>query len=146
MTTGDPFAGVVRQRSQLGRAMQQVELAAAAPTARESWLIDLERSLRDLEVAFNQHVVEVQSPHALLDQIVDQAPRLQRAVEATKKEDTAIAKSISAALELFSSEEGIDNHGDIRNAVLEVLMALARHRQKGADLIYDAYAVDIGGY
>ena len=78
--------------------------------------------------------------------IIDQAPRLQRAVEATKKEDTAIAKSISAALELFSSEEGIDNHGDIRNAVLEVLMALARHRQKGADLIYDAYAVDIGGY
>ena len=67
MTTGDPFAGVVRQRSQLGRAMQQVELAAAAPTARESWLIDLERSLRDLEVAFTQHVVEVQSPHALLD-------------------------------------------------------------------------------
>jgi hypothetical protein len=29
--------------------------------------------------------------------------------------------------------------------VLDVLVEIARHRQQGADLVYDAYHVDIGG-
>ncbi len=35
---------------------------------------------------------------------------------------------------------------DLRESVMEVLVDLARHRQQGADLLYEAYAVDIGGY
>ena len=34
----------------------------------------------------------------------------------------------------------------IRTAVLELLGEIARHRQRGADLIFEAYDVDIGGY
>ncbi|MDJ0952066.1 MAG: hypothetical protein QNJ81_00175 [Acidimicrobiia bacterium] len=146
MTAGDPFAGVVRQRSQLGQAMIQVEVAAAAPAAKESWMIDLLHSLRQLEIAFNNHIVEVQSPLGLLDRIVDQAPRLQRAVEATRDEHEAIAESIGAALAMMESEGAADRRDELRDTVMGVLLALARHRQKGADLIYEAYDVDIGGY
>ncbi len=146
MTAGDPFAGVVRQRSQLGRAMQQVELAAAAPAARESWTIDLQHSLRQLEIAVNNHIVEVQSPMGLLDRIVDKAPRLQRAVETTRAEHATIAQSISQALALVENAEATMDHDEVRDAAMGILLALSRHRQKGADLIYDAYDVDIGGY
>lgn len=146
MTTGDPFAGVVRQRSQLSRAMHQVELAAAAPAAKESWTINLQHSLRQLEIAFNNHIVEVQSPLGLLDRIVDQAPRLQRSVEATRQDHATIAGSIATTLELMDGDDTLARSDEIRDAVLEVLNSLSRHRQKGADLIYNAYDVDIGGY
>ena len=33
----------------------------------------------------------------------------------------------------------------IRGVLTSVLVALVRHRQRGADLVYEAYAVDIGG-
>jgi len=146
MTAGDPFAGVVRQRSQLARAMQQVELAAAAPTARKSWIIDLQHSLRRLEIAVNNHIVEVQAPMGLLDRIVHQAPRLQRSVEQTKVDHAALAESIAELLATMDDTDSNERQDDIRDAALSILVALARHRQKGADLIYDAYAIDIGGY
>ena len=33
----------------------------------------------------------------------------------------------------------------MRAELTALLVALARHRQRGADLVYEAYAVDIGG-
>ena len=33
----------------------------------------------------------------------------------------------------------------MRDRLLALLGTLARHRQRGADLVYEAYAVDIGG-
>ena len=146
MTAGDPFAGVVRQRSQLARAMNQVELAAAAPAAKQSWLIDLQHSLRQLEIAFNNHIVEVQTPGGLLDRIVDQAPRLQRAVAGTRDEHTVIANSVTSALEMMDRTDAEAKHDEIRDTVMAILLSVSRHRQKGADLIYEAYDVDIGGY
>ena len=32
---------------------------------------------------------------------------------------------------------------DVREEALGLLQAIARHRQRGADLIYEAYSVDI---
>jgi hypothetical protein len=124
--------------------MQQVELAAAAPSAKESWLGDLQQSLRQLEIEFTTHVDRVQAPDGLLEGIVDTAPRLQLVVERTRENHAAVSRSIAEALEMTRSEDA--THDDIREATMAVLVALARHRQKGADLIYNAYAIDIGGY
>jgi hypothetical protein len=33
----------------------------------------------------------------------------------------------------------------LRSQLTEMLYALARHRQRGADLVYEAYDVDLGG-
>lgn len=146
MTTGDQFAGVVRQRSQLGEAMQRVELAAAAPAASESWISELAQNLRQLDIAFDEHIRDVQAPLGLLDQIVDQAPRLQRSVEASKVEHAAVAEAIKQAVLLAGDDDAANHVDEVRDATMAALVALARHRQKGADLIYEAYGVDIGGY
>lgn len=144
MTTGEHLAGVVRQRSKLSEAMQQVELAAAAPAAKDSWMVELTHSLRQLEISFNQHIVDVSSPLGLLDQIVDEAPRLQRAVAASREEHNAVAELIRDAIAKVSDASATPEIA--REAAMGAMLALARHRQKGADLIYDAYDVDIGGY
>jgi hypothetical protein len=146
MTSEDQLAGIVKQRSQLGQAMQRVELAAAAPAAKGSWIPELAQNLRQLEIAFDQHIRDVQSPSGLLDQIVDQAPRLQRSVEASKADHAAVAEAVKQAVALAGADDAADRIDEVREVTMAALVALARHRQKGADLIYDAYDVDIGGY
>ena len=146
MTTDDQFAGIVQQRSQLGQAMQRVELAAAAPAAKKSWIPELIQSLRQLDIAFDQHIRDVQAPLGLLDRIVDRAPRLQRSVEASKAEHAAVAEMVKQAVALTEADDAADRVDEVREATMAALVALARHRQKGADLIYDAYDIDIGGY
>lgn len=146
MTTGESFASIVRQRSKLGEAMQLVEAAAAAPVARETWSADLVVNLEQLELAFNDHILDVQSPGGLLDRIVDQAPRLQRVVEAKRQEHARIARLIGETIEATSAAGTTDVAVDLRESVMGLLIDLARHRQQGADLIYDAYSIDIGGY
>ena len=146
MTTGDSLDGIARQRSQLGQAMIHVELAAAAPTGKESWLADLRESARTLEAAFNHHVEEVETPTGLLDRIVDQAPRLQRASDLTREDHVTISRLIDTVLEMTDDNGASTDPEDIREAVVAALLALTKHRQRGADLIYDAYDIDIGGY
>ncbi len=146
MTTEESLAGVARQRSQLSEAMQEVESATAAPAARESWALDLLTRLRELEIAFKEHINDVQSPDGLLDGIVDQAPRLQRAVENRKLEHARLAESIEEVIEKAAGEGTVDIVVDMRESAMDLIVDLSRHRQQGADLIYDAYAVDIGGY
>lgn len=145
MASERSFEDVGRQRSQLGDAMHEVEEAAAAPAARESWATDLGERLRHLKVAFDEHIVEAQSPTGILNQVVDQAPRLQNATEHLKREDDRIAKSIANVIEIAAGG-ATDVTIDLRDSVMDVLVDLARHRQQGADLLYEAYAVDIGGY
>ena len=49
---------------------------------------------------------------------------------------------------LAQHDEGMHDAGDLaghREAATRLLDRLVRHRQRGSDLIYEAYAVDIGG-
>jgi hypothetical protein len=34
----------------------------------------------------------------------------------------------------------------LRDGLTDLLAELVRHRQRGADLVYEAYSVDIGGW
>jgi hypothetical protein len=146
MTTDQPLAGIVRRRSELGKAMQKVELAAAAAAGKDSWKKDLEYALGKLESAWQDHVEEAEAPGGLHERILNQAPRLQRKVASIQEDHRAIATSIAAALEGMRDATADTDKEELRNTALDVLLALARHRQHGADLIFDAYSIDIGGY
>ena len=144
MLVSDSLTGAARRRSELEKALQSVEKAAAAPAARETWSADLASGVRQLQAALNDHVAEVEAPQGLLDQIVETAPRLQRAVEGTRNHHVVLAHSVTDLLAKLNDPEVAAT--DVRHDVIEILNDFARHRQDGADLIYEAYDVDIGGY
>ena len=148
MKANDSLLGAAQRRSEMELAMQQVERTTAAPAANATWVDDLTKAVRQLEAALDHHIVEVEAPTGLLDQIVDTAPRLQRAAEQTRAHHELLAEQASALLGQIAEGRGLDPLPveDIRAAVLAFLNELARHRQQGADLIYEAYDVDIGGY
>jgi hypothetical protein len=129
-------------------AMQALERTAAGPSGDANWIDDLGKQIRRLQVALNNHIAEVEPPTALLDQITDQAPRLQRRVEGTRQHHIVLSDLIARLLESVAAAKTADTMpvGSLRDGVVEILSELTRHRQDGADLIYNAYDVDIGGY
>ncbi len=144
MLANDSLTGAARRRTALEHALNSVERAAAAPAGNDTWGQDLGSSIRQLQSALHSHIAEVEAPRGLLEQIVEKAPRLQRAVEGTRNHHAVLAHAITDLLDLIEAGEATAK--DIRVDVIEILNDFARHRQDGADLIYEAYDVDIGGY
>lgn len=131
-----------RRRVELKQAVSAVEIAAARAAAEPGWAANLMAELKDLETALEQHTDEVEGPNGLLTELAEDAPRLIHKIEVVKNEHPALLDQAGRVIAAVRNDQEPD---DIRAVVLILLVAIARHRQKGSDLVYDAYNVDIGG-
>ena len=119
-----------------------VETAAASPSADPAWWTINAREMARLRAAFDDHVAEVEADDGLLAELTSDAPRLHRAIVSLQKEHGSICAQIDATIRAIEEQQSIDG---ARRAMLDTLVAIARHRQAGSDLVYEAYTVDIGG-
>ena len=138
----DAIRAAKQRRVELKLAMSDVEVAAASPAPDVNWRNRLLESLEQLNTALEQHAEEVESTGGLLDEIVDVAPRLSKRVVQQRDEHPVLIDQTLAAIEAARSGRDV---GDVRAEVIAALIAIARHRQHGSDLVYDAYTIDIGG-
>lgn len=99
-------------------------------------------SLEELDSALKQHADEVESVDGLLDEIVNVAPRLHKRVAQQRQEHAVLINQTLAAITAVRSTA---DAADVRAAVIEAITAIARHRQHGSVLVFDAYTIDIGG-
>jgi hypothetical protein len=135
------LGGARHQRMRLKQALSEVEIAAAGASADPTWRDDLGAALSDLLDAFDAHVDEVEGGDGLLADVVTRAPRLAKRVDRLGAEHPPLRAQIVAARAKVATGD-VD---EVRSEILDALVALAKHRQTGADLVYDAYNVDIGG-
>jgi hypothetical protein len=130
------------KRVELKQALSQVEAAAASPSAEADWRDRLIRELEHLRLALLEHVEEVEAEDGLLAEMTAQAPRLANQIASVRDEHPDLCNQVDQTiLDVRSKDDVID----LRTEVLETLTAVARHRQRGADLVYEGYNVDIGG-
>jgi predicted NBD/HSP70 family sugar kinase len=136
-----PLGAARQRRIELKQAMSATEIAAAAAAGDPTWRGDLRAALDDLRRSWDHHVEEVEGPDGLLPELVGKAPRLAPKVARLDDEHSELRTRIDETIGHLDAGEV----ADLRAEVLDVLVAIARHRQLGADLVYDAYHVDIGG-
>ena len=130
------------RRIQLKEAVSAVEIAAAAPSADHNWQPHLVARLEDLRIALDDHVEEVEGPGGLLAQLTQDAPRLANKINRVRDEHPALCQQVADVIAL-AKEPG--SATEIRGRAVQLLVDLVRHRQHGADLVYEGYSVDIGG-
>jgi hypothetical protein len=142
---GDPIEAVRSRRAGLKAAMSGLELAlaAAAPGRASEWASGVQEALDRVHEEWTRHMVETEAPGAFLDELVAEAPRLANQVARLRDEHGEILGDLLAAEEALG-RDAVDVD-DLRARLTGLLCALARHRQRGADLVYEAYDVDIGG-
>lgn len=133
------------ERAGVRAAIARVESALASPaTGRDrSWVSELAEQLATLDAAFARHVTATEGPDGLLAEILTGSPRLARRVEEIANDHRAIAEELGAARTAL--HDAVSDLGEVRDGVVAVLVHLVRHRQRGADLVYEAYQVDIEG-
>jgi hypothetical protein len=135
-----------QHRRGVRRASIGLEEVLARPTAQEAghWLGDVAVHVRALAEAFRHHVDQSEGPEGLLPQIVQAEPRLVPAVGAVKREHQVLLDAMSRLEAATGLSQGADEQA-VREDSLRLLHEVAAHRQRGSDLIYEAYYVDVEG-
>jgi hypothetical protein len=150
-TVPEVIEGVRSRRAGLRNAISSLELALAAPAPHrvDEWRRGVSDSLTSLHDVWTRHIVETEAPGAFLDELVDEAPRLATPAARLRREHNEILGVINRAEKALDQVLLDDDHEQyvdaLRADLTEMLCALAHHRQRGADLIFAAYDVDIGG-
>jgi Hemerythrin HHE cation binding domain len=140
----------VEHREQVQRVLVALEaaLASPAPGRLAQWREVVARRLHELRGEFARHVEITEGADGLYDEIVALAPEHARAIDVLRHEHTEIEAGIRALLTTVASRAA---PGDPevwveaqRAAGTTLLGRLVRHRQRGADLTWRAYNVELG--
>jgi hypothetical protein len=135
-----------RRRAEMRESMTMLEraLAAPAPGRPDAWAQQVQAALVELSADFHEHVEITEGPGGLYRGLLATAPRLSHAVARLTDQHVQIRELVD---DLLARAAGPDRNDvdRLRELGLTLLGQLARHRQRGSDLIYDAYEVDIGG-
>lgn len=137
---------VRRRRASLRESMIALEqaFAAPAPGRHGAWLQRVRAALGELVADFREHIDVTEGPSGLYADLCTTEPRLSHAVARLTREHGQIRELIDDVLARATGPDANDVDA-VRDLGTALLGSLIRHRQHGSDLIYEAYAVDVGG-
>jgi hypothetical protein len=137
------LAAAKRHRVELLETVQRFGRALSVPTSDPHWRERVRERLDPLRAAVAEHVVVTEGPDGLYAELLDHAPRLARGVHTLVGEHAVLVTAVDT-LKARLDEQTIAVE-QVRGWASDLLRELHRHRQRGADLVYEAYAADIGG-
>ncbi|HEY7400838.1 MAG TPA: hypothetical protein VH989_08070 [Actinomycetota bacterium] len=138
-----------RRRATLHEQLIEMEQAISSPAAGRTgdWAARVAKAMIELRDAWEQHILVTEKPDGLYEEITHRAPRLIGKIKRLQEEHGAIEGQISTTLGRLESGE-VDAGWPLdacRDDLQRLLGGVVRHRQLGADLVWEAYNVDIGG-
>jgi hypothetical protein len=133
------------KRLSLQAAMAGLEAATASASGADGWLELILEAVGRLRGALSAHVEVTEGEVGLLAEILQRTPRLATEIALIKAEHEELIDTLDKVdLTVRTSMEMDDPDPEpLRRRVMTLLGRLTLHRQRGADLVYDAYNVDI---
>jgi hypothetical protein len=148
-TESDALEAARARRGELHRALLDLEaaLAGAARGRAQAWADSVRAALVRVRETFAAHIDVTEGADGLYREVLTQAPRLSGAVNRLQLEHADIAAALAEVdHQLDDPTSDADAWVEsIRDAAIRLMGLLVRHRQRGADLVYEAYDVEIGG-
>ncbi|MDT4911326.1 MAG: hypothetical protein QOC66_454 [Pseudonocardiales bacterium] len=135
------------RRAELRENIDALERALASPARGRAvvWGEAVHASLVIVADDFSAHVEVTEGPGGLHQAILSGDLRLANAVNALTAEHEQIAEEIAGLVADSAPPVTPDDVDGLRERANRLLGHLIRHRQQGADLIYEAFETDIGG-
>lgn len=130
-------------RERLRGRLAAVGHAIGAPLAtRQRWINRVGRELAALSRDLEDHINETERPEGTFEEILSIAPRTSREIDHLIREHAELREECRRLENLAS---GGAEPRSLRRRVHQVLHRFEQHRHRGADLVYEAYGIDIGG-
>lgn len=141
-----PSSGTPGSSADLRTSISGVRLALAAPAAGTArvWAERLELALVDLSAHLRARGV-ADDPGRWSHEVLTAAPRLSNAVGHVTREHDEIIGLVGSMLARLGPDDPTMGVEKVRDLGLALLERLNRHRQRGSDLLFEAYLGDIGG-
>ena len=145
MDSTNPADLAVQQRERLRDALIAFEdaLSSAGPRRAAAWAEGVVQCILRVEAEFHSHVDFTEQEDGLYDDILESAPRLAHRIDQLRQEHNEITIALSDCLtrvELVPNTAHADWVSARREECNALLGRLVRHRQRGADLVYEAYS------
>jgi len=140
-----------QRRKTLHDTLVHLEEAISSPAAGRipDWTAHVLKDMIEVREAFDQHILVTERPEGLYDEILERAPRLAGNVRRLREEHPEIKVATARMVERLEQTEvgGTDGWAldQARDDLQRFIGQVIRHRQRGADLVWEAYNVDIGG-
>jgi hypothetical protein len=134
-------------RAELRGSIWALEQALASPTPgrHAAWAEQVGAALTELSADFAEHVAETEGANGTHDAVLATTPRLSNSVRRLVSDHGIIAGLLGDLRVRVGAPMAAGEVDAVRDLGTALLSRLARHRQRGADLIYQAYQVDLGG-
>jgi hypothetical protein len=136
-----------RRRAELRESMSALELALAgpAPEGQTRWTERVHVASIELSADLREHIGITEGPAGLYHELRQTVPRLSGAVARLTREHVVIKGLLDDLLDQLSTPAANQNSDEVRDLGTTLLGTLVRHRQRGSDLVYEAFQIDIGG-
>ena len=140
----------VSRRGELHASADGLSQALSMPYEgrEDAWLRASNQALRLVRQDIEEHIATTESGSGIHQEIISLEPRLASTVARLTTDHEVLLDRTATMAVLFIT--ALTTPMDICVAALRdegqvVVDLLTRHRQRGADLVYEAYAFDIGG-
>ncbi|WP_426507700.1 hypothetical protein ACPPVO_55585 [Dactylosporangium sp. McL0621] len=122
--------------------IQRVEHAIQTPVGDPAFGSRVSHAVAQLKAAFAVHVEQTEGPSGLYAEVVDDAPRLAPYLNTLVGDH----RSVWTALDQLEGHL-TDEHPPeaVRRDADRLIREVWQHRQRGADLLHEAYETDLGG-
>ncbi len=134
------------RRRELREALVAFEDALASPIRdRETWRAEVAEALESLGQAFEDHVTATEAPGGLYEEMRATSPHLGTKANRLRDEHPEITAALVEASARLAAPPADEADADaVRDELQRLMGQIVRHRQHGADLVWEAYAIDIG--
>ena len=122
-----------------------LERALAAPTSGrlDDWCSLLHNRVQNVRSVLQTHVQETESDGGFFDDVREHAPQLLHAAAQLQAEHAPLLATTDDLERSIDAAADSDDVIAVRAAGLDLIHRVLEHRHKGAELVYDAYSVDI---
>lgn len=136
-----------QHRAELRESMGALESALAAPVAADParWAQRVHVALVELSGDLREHVDITEGADGLYRGLLETAPRLSGAVAGLTREHVVIRGQVDHLVSRVRAPHAAEDVDRVRDLGTALLGRLVRHRQRGSDLVFDAYDFDLGG-
>ena len=131
-------------RDALGELSRMIEASGTRPTIPPHRLRNENRST--LVERFQLHIDVTEGDKGLYADVEATAPRLSRKIKRLLAEHEVLAEMLTdLRAAIASAKTKPAEVATVRTVATRMLTQLSKHRQRGSDLVWEAYAFDVGG-
>jgi hypothetical protein len=117
--------------------------ARAAGDDAAGWAAATGAVTEEMGRTLDDHVADTEAPGSFYDDIVENYPNLAHAAGRLQAEHEPLRAGLDGLVRTLADVQDEAGVEQARHEALDVIRALLVHRQRGAELVYDAYNVDV---